>query len=109
MIGESLAIVCVILVMTLMYRRAGKKMMAGIALPLICVPCARLLSIAILGMPSEAAGNLLFSYIFIITGLVACVALCTWASRGITSNSVRTAYLLVSFVFSGALAIAYIL
>lgn|GEM_PF-902035 len=107
MVGESLAIVAVLLVMAAMYRRAGKKLMAHLALPLICVPCGRLIGIGVLGY-SAGTGSTVCNYAFIVGGLVAAVAWCTYVSRNIQNRTVRVGYLAVSFVFSGALLIAYL-
>lgn len=106
MMSESLAIVAVIVVMAAMYKRAGKGLIAAMALPLICVPLGRLISVVVLG--TSGIGTLP-SYIFVVVGLMASVALCTAISMKLSSKKARVIYLAVSFIFSGALLIAYLI
>ena len=106
MVGESLAIVVVIVVMAAMYKHADKGQIAALALPLICVPCGRLLSAVVL---SSGKMDTLAGYIFVVAGLMASVALCTLLSMRMRGRRARLVYLVFSFIFSGALSIAYLL
>lgn len=103
MVSESLAIVCVILVMSVMYRRAGKRELAIMALPLGCVPLARLICVALFGRAP------IYGHVFIAVGFVASVALCALVSRDVANRKVRGGYMALSVLFSGALVAAYLL
>jgi len=107
LVSESLAILLVILVMAVMYRRAGKKDISILALPLVCVPCARLVSAGLFG--ADRGDTPLYSYMVEAAGLVAAIFLCTLLSRNLESRSVRVVYLAFSFVFSAALNVAYLI
>jgi len=103
MIVQSIAIIFVISVMAAMYLRAGKVLLAALALPLLCLPLSHLLSIALWG------GYSLLAYVVMLpTGLLAGMAGYVLFSRKITERSGRIAYISLCSVFSLALMYAYL-
>lgn len=100
MVGESLAIIAVIVVMAFMAARRGKRLFAMITLPLTSIPVLYLLSWVLR----------LNSLPFIITGLIAGVFVCGFFSRGFTGSPYgRAGYLVFCVVFLVALFLAYLL
>ena len=107
MVGQSVAIIAVILVMLFMFMRAGKRSGAVFALPLLIVPGFHLLGAAI---HRAMAGSGFWPLIIIdCAGLLLGSALCGILSRAIKPRRLRWAYLALCLVFQAALTYVYVL
>ncbi len=110
MVTESFAIIAVIAVMMVMYLRAGKGQMAGLAAPLLTLPVAHLVVSAIWGMPRMHGGGYLSVRVgILVASTLVGGLLCLLLARKISSAKGKTGYLLFTLSFLIALAIAYIL
>lgn len=112
MIAQSLAAIAVIVVMSGMYLRSGKFQLAGMGLPLLCLPAAHLLGAVLWGTPQAGEGvDQVFAYrcIALAIGLLAGLTGCVVLSRGLTPRAGRVAYVVLCAVFSVGLAVAYLL
>lgn len=110
MIGESLAVVTVILVMATMYLRAGKKTVALLALPL-CGVSAGFLIAALLRRPLLIWLHLSIPALYgagVLLGLLAGMTLSVLLSKGM-GRRVRGWYLILSWIFLLAITAAYFL
>lgn len=100
MVGESLAIIAVILVMAAMVARSGRHLFSALTLPLITIPVFHLVG-SMVGPRS---------WLPVLDGvalLMGC-ALCVFFSRSIVSKRGRKGYLLFCVAFMVALLIAYL-
>lgn len=98
MVGESLAIIAVIIVLAVMVARRGKHRFAAITLPLVSIPALHLVGRAL--RMNSLPWN--------IAGLLIGVALCILSSRKFSeSRSVSVAYLFFCLFFLIGLFIAY--
>lgn len=110
MVGESLAIIAVILVMAAMSVRSGKRELALLTLPLTSVSLFHLLGAVMYKAlrNSMLPLRMLFSIID-IAGLLAGAVLCVVLSRSIRTRRGRWAYLVFTLFFLAALTVAYLL
>lgn len=110
MIGQSLAIIAVILVMVFMFLRTGRRVAAIFVLPLTSVSVFHLIGAAVyrLLVASEYPTMTLYCGID-LAGLLVGAILCIIFSRLIAVKRLRAVYLIFSLVFLTALCIAYIL
>lgn len=109
MVGESLAIIAVIAVMSVMYLRSGRGQLAVLALPLLCLPLAHLLGAVIWNIPRPGEGSgpvFVYRCIALALGLLLGFAGSVVLSRKITY---RRAYIVLGTIFSAALAVAYVM
>lgn len=99
--GESLAIIAVIMVMEVMLVRRGKRDFVLATLPLVGVPLFHLL------------GSVFRLYRYLVcidvAGLVVGFGLCAFLSKGFVTRRGRVGYLLFCGVFMAALLLAYLL
>lgn len=107
MTGESLAIIAVILVLSFMFLRAGKKPVALLSLPLVSVPALFLLSGLVRGLGFTGWG-LDINIFMVLVGVVAGSAACALLSLMIRSRRGKTAYLIFSLAFQVAIAVGYV-
>jgi len=109
MIGQSFAIIILILVMMFMFLRAGKRTGAVFTLPLVSVPLFHLLGFAVQrpfiqsGLPTVGL-HITMDVIGLSCGLFTCWVL----SRAIGVKKLRYTYFLSCAMFLSALAAAYI-
>lgn len=101
MVGESLAIIAVILVMAVMLARRGRQ---GFAL--LCLP---LLGVSLLHVTGSFLQLHSLLILFDVIGLALGFILCIILSKGFATRRGRGAYLLFSGVFMAALLLSYIL
>lgn len=106
MIGQSVAIVAVILVMLFMFMRAGKRSGAVFAMPLLCVPWFHLLG---MGVHRAIGGSFTPQIVIDCVGFLLGACLCAILSRAIAPRRLRWAYLALCIIFQAALALIYIL
>lgn len=99
MIGESLAIIAVILVLAAMLAKSGRHIFAAFTLPLVSVPIFYLIG--------SFTGSYLQHNILNIIGFLLGAGLCVLSSRLFRSRRSRTAYLLFCILFMAALLLAY--
>jgi len=109
MIGQSFAIIILILVMSFMFLRSGKRAGAVFALPLITVPLFHLLGYAVyrpfLGSGISIVGfHVAMDTAGLLCGLLACWIL----SRAIGVKKLKYTYFAGCATFLSALAAAYI-
>lgn len=109
MVGQSFAIIAVILVMSFMFLRAGRRAGAIFALPLISVSAFHLIGYAIHKMLVQSELPTVSLHIAIdAAGLLVGVVLCWILSRAITVKKLRYVYFISCAVFLAALTIAYV-
>lgn len=101
MVGESLAIIAVILVMAAMLARAGKHVFAAFTLPLISIPAFHLL-----GAMFRLSG---WMALLDVVGLAVGLGLCVLFARAFRSKKARYGYLVFCVVFLVALLAAYLM
>lgn len=109
MIGESFAIIAVVLVMAAMGLRAKRKETAILALPFLFVPAAFLVGEALL-YTLRSITDLPVSVLRLLAVLVGALAgmlLCAVLSKGFRSRKGGQVYLMFSFLVLIALAAAY--
>lgn len=99
MVGESLAIIAVIVVLAAMLARRGTGFFAAVTLPLISVPLFHLIGTVVLRRRYVLACE--------IAGLVVGLVLCYLFSRALPQKRSRWGYLLFCWTFTVALAVAY--
>ncbi|MCL2035648.1 MAG: hypothetical protein FWG94_13100 [Oscillospiraceae bacterium] len=109
MIGQSFAIIILILVMSLMFLRSGKRTGAVFALPLISVPLFHLLAYAVYrplmgGVISIVGFHVAMDAAGLWCGILSSLIL----SRAIGLKKLRYTYFAGCTAFSSALAAAYI-
>lgn len=110
LIGQSSAIIAVILVMSFMFLRSGRRAGALFALPLISVPLFHLVGVAVYRFLVQSEFPTAALHIGIdITGLVLGLVLCGILARAISVKRLSNVYFICCAVFQGALATAYIL
>ena len=109
MIGQSFAIIILILVMSFMFLRAGKRAGAVFALPLISVSLFHLLAYALQRPFMQTALPVKGLHVAMdIIGLLAGLWCCLRLSRAISVKKLRHTYFAGCAVFLTALAAAYI-
>lgn len=101
MIGESFAIIAVILVLAAMIARSGRRLFSAFTLPLISIPALHLIGAALRVGPSL--------YLLDIAGLVVGLVLCFLCSRAFRSRKARMGYFAFCCFFLVALEIAYLM
>lgn len=111
MVGESLAIILVILAMAVMYLRSGRHGVALLTLPFICIPlcniAGRLLRSSLSRMVSFSP--VAWGVSAAVIGLLLAVLCCSVLARHINRKSYRFSYLAASYIFNAVLAVVYIL
>lgn len=110
MIGQSLAIIAVIMVMVFMFLRSGRREITFFVLPLISVSLFHLLGAAVYRWLAESEFSTMTLYCAIdIAGLIAGILSCAFLSRAIVNKRIRIVYLVCCVVFLTALTVAYVL
>jgi hypothetical protein len=109
LIGQSFAIIAVILVMIFMFLRGGRKAGALFSLPLLSVPLLHLTGMALRILAPDAFTSLVLNMAFDIAGFCLGAVTCWIMARAITVKRLRYAYFVSCAVFLGLLAAAYIM
>jgi hypothetical protein len=109
LIGQSFAIVSVILVMILMFLRGGRKAGALFSLPLLSVPLLHLTGMALRMLMPDAFSALVLNVAFDVAGFCFGSVICWIMARAITVRRLRFAYFASCAVFLGLLAAAYVM
>lgn len=109
MVGQSFAIIAVILVMSFMFLRSGRRAGAIFALPLISVSVFHLIGFAVHRMfvQSELPTSSLHVALD-MAGFFVGALLCWILSRAILVKKLRYVYFISCTVFLAALTVAYI-
>ena len=109
MIGESVAILAVILVMMIMALRQGKRPLVILSLPLMIIPAVYLIGEALLwtlrNMTALPISTLRMVAVAVgwAVGTVACIL----TARALISKRARALYLALALIYMTALSIAY--
>jgi len=109
MVGESLAIIAVILIMAFMFMRSQKKTFGVLVLPLISISLFHLIGRLLHPVLGRALERNVFLFGSDVVGLIVGVVLCVLLSRGIPTRKGRSAYVAFSGFFLLALTGAYML
>ena len=110
MVGQSFAIIAVILVMSFMFLRAGRRGGALLTVPLVCVPLFHLAGTAVHRIPvSKDYATITLLCTIDIIGLAVGIAFCAIVSKGIVMKKMRLVYFVSCTIFLVALTAAYIL
>jgi len=107
--GESLAIIAIIILMSVMFLRAKRHGMALLCLPLLSVPLFHLIY-SVAGPIGRTIGNRDFPTMnigLIIIGVVVGSAACAMFSRIIPTRRGTTGYLVLTLLFQIAIGIGY--
>ena len=108
MLGESLAIIVVILVLAFMAIRSGKLVLAGLTVPLISLSMLHLIGEGVAQLLRVSPDNRLTLFLGAHTvGLLLGLCLCALASRTIAVRRIRSFYLLFTCLFLLGLFTAY--
>lgn len=109
MVGQSFAIIVIILVMAFMFLRAGRRAGALFTLPLISVSVFHLIGVAIHHVFSKSALPTVGLHMAMdLLGLAVGLILCWILSRAINPKKLRWAYFCSCAVFLALLTVAYI-
>lgn len=109
MIGQSFAIVAVILVMSFMFLRTGRRAGALFALPLVSVSAFHLLGYAVYKMLVQSELPTQSLHVALdVAGLIVGLTLCWILARAINVKKLRYVYFISCAVFLTALTMVYI-
>lgn len=109
MVGQSFAIIVIILVMAFMFLRTGRRAGALFTLPLISASVFHLIGVGIHHIFSQSALPTLGLHMAVdILGLAVGLVLCWVLSRAINPKKLRWAYFCSCAVFLALLTAAYI-
>lgn len=109
MIAQSFAIIAVILVMSFMFLRTGRRAAAIFALPLISVSVFHLLGYA--AHWAFVAGGFPARYLHValdVAGFAAGTVICWILSRAIAVKKLRYVYFFSCVIFLALLSVAYV-
>jgi hypothetical protein len=109
LVGQSIAIIAVILVMIFMFLRGGRKAGALFSLPLLSVPLLHLTGMVLRPLAPDAFMGLVLGVAFDIAGFCLGAVTCWVMARAITVRRLRYAYFASCAVFLGLLAAAYVM
>jgi hypothetical protein len=110
MIGESIAIIAVLVVTAFTGLRTGKKGLAKITLPFLCMPVCVLLGEALFLYLSRSFGTSYYPVRMsaVLVGASLGGALCVAAGRAVPSR-IRGGFIVICLVFIVLMALAYAL
>lgn len=109
MVGQSFAIIVLILIMSFMFLRAGKRAGMLFALPLISVSLFHLLGFAVSHIFAKSTASAAGIHVTAdVTGLFTGLLFCLILSRAIGVKKLRYTYFAGCALFLTALAAAYI-